>query len=102
MSEPEPVTGALPAYQWDSEASVAYEAAVEAIGAVIGAYSELIAAQEERPPQERDEAAITRWETAQAACHADRRALDAGDSTAIRRVRETYAHRLQELNRAAR
>ncbi|MFE6808610.1 hypothetical protein ACFVEN_44205 [Streptomyces sp. NPDC057681] len=99
---PEPVGGQLPPYEWDSEKSVAYEAAVEAIGAVVGAYSELISAEEARPESERDEAAIEQWEAAQTACHAERRTLDPDDTDDVRRVRTDYARKLGELAQAAR
>ncbi|MGI5484865.1 hypothetical protein [Streptomyces lavendofoliae] len=80
-------------YTWSSEESVAYEAAIEAINGVVGAYSSLITEAENRGAQ--DEAA--EYRRLRAACHQERRALRAEDTEGVVRVRATYAARLREL-----
>ncbi|MBC2869794.1 hypothetical protein [Streptomyces mexicanus] len=86
--------GNLSPYSWSSEQSVAYEAAVEAINGVVGAYSRLIADAEQRPGAEDTVAEYRRLRTA---CQQERRALRAEDSEAVARVRAEYAARLREL-----
>lgn len=89
----DPVIKNLRPHTWSSEESVAYEAAIEAINGVVGAYSSLITEAEHRGAQ--DEAA--EYRRLRAACHQERRALRAEDSEAVARVRATYAARLREL-----
>ncbi|MEV6179967.1 hypothetical protein [Streptomyces sp. NPDC052015] len=90
----EPVIGNLRPHTWSSEESVAYEAAIEAINGVVGAYSRLIADAESRPGAE-DEAA--EYRRLRAACHQERRALRAEDTEGVARVRAAYAARLRDL-----
>ncbi|WP_125264863.1 hypothetical protein [Streptomyces alboflavus] len=99
---PEPVSGRLGARSWSSQTSVAYEAAIEAIGSVVGAYSALIAEQEERPEGEQDQGAIEQWEQAQAACQRERQNLNPQDGAQVARVRAEYAARFRELTAEAR
>ncbi|MEU8526449.1 hypothetical protein AB0C77_12755 [Streptomyces sp. NPDC048629] len=90
----DPVIGNLRAYTWDSEQSVAYEAAIEAINGVVGAYSALIADAETRPGTE---AEIAEYRRLRAECQQERRALRAEDAENVARVRAGYAARLREL-----
>ena len=90
----EPVIGNLGPYTWSSEESVAYEAAIEAINGVVGAYSHLIAAAEQRTGTEDEIAEYRRLRTE---CQQERRGLEPGDTANIARVRTTYAARLREL-----
>ncbi|MGW2210782.1 hypothetical protein [Streptomyces sp. NPDC001781] len=90
----EPVIGNLPPHTWSSEQSVAYEAAIEAINGVVGAYSRLIADAEHRPDAQDTVAEYRRLRTA---CQQQRRGLRADDVQAVARVRADYATRLREL-----
>ncbi|MFI5689927.1 hypothetical protein [Streptomyces sp. NPDC051636] len=90
----EPVIGNLPPHSWSSEQSVAYEAAIEAINGVVGAYSHLIADAEHRPGAEET---VAEYRRLRAACQQERRALRAEDTQAVARVRADYAARLREL-----
>ncbi|MGW2181286.1 hypothetical protein ACWCXX_24935 [Streptomyces sp. NPDC001732] len=90
----EPVTNSLRPHTWSSEQSVAYEAAIEAINGVVGAYSALIADAESRPGTDEEIADYRRLRTA---CQQERRALKAEDTEQIARVRAAYSARLHEL-----
>ncbi|MFI6209134.1 hypothetical protein ACIBAI_22465 [Streptomyces sp. NPDC051041] len=89
----DPVIKNLRPHTWSSEESVAYEAAIEAINGVVGAYSRLLADAENRGAQ--DEAA--EYRRLRAACHQERRALRAEDTEGVARVRAAYAARLRDL-----
>ncbi|WP_327170155.1 hypothetical protein OG471_00800 [Streptomyces sp. NBC_01336] len=89
----EPVIGNLPPYTWSSEESVAYEAAIEAINGVVGAYSGLITEAEERGSTDE----VADLSRRRAACQQERRGLKADNTEEIARVRATYATRLREL-----
>lgn len=89
----EPVIGNLPPYSWSSEKSVAYEAAIEAINGVVGAYSGLIADAKEHGNAD-EVAELRRRRTA---CQQERRGLRAENTEDIARVRTAYATRLREL-----
>ncbi|MEV6654845.1 hypothetical protein [Streptomyces sp. NPDC051219] len=93
----EPISGSLNPYEWSSEGAVAYEAAVEAINAVVGAYIARIAQEEQRPEGERNASAIATWRQQRNACQREREALDAGDAGAVAEVRRQYARRLREV-----
>lgn len=88
----EPITGSLPPYEWSSEDAVAYEAAIEAINSVVGAYSALIT---------RDPENAERYRAEQAACQQVRQSLPADDAAEIARVRATYSATMRELLGAA-
>ncbi|MFE3688927.1 hypothetical protein ACFXPM_37650 [Streptomyces sp. NPDC059095] len=90
----EPVIGSLRPYRWSSEQSVAYEAAIEAINGVVGAYSALIADAESRPGTV---AEIAEYRRLRSECQQERRALKAEDTEHIARVRAAYSARLHEL-----
>ncbi|WP_328643939.1 hypothetical protein [Streptomyces canus] len=93
----EPITASLDPYTWDSETSVAYEAAVEAINGVVGAYSARIAAESSKPETERNTQALAEWRQLRTECQRARETLDAGDSQAVAMVRREYARRAREL-----
>lgn len=93
----EPITGSLEPYVWDSEAAVAYEAAVEAINGVVGAYSALISREEKRSAESRDATAISEWHRLQGECQQTRQGIDPDDAEQVRAVRSEYAARLREL-----
>ncbi|WP_331720473.1 hypothetical protein OG851_42650 (plasmid) [Streptomyces sp. NBC_00161] len=91
----EPFITSLDPYEWDSEGAVAYEAAVEAINGVVGAYSALIA--QEREQAEPDTAQISEWRQRQAECQQVRMGIDPGDRGRVRAVRDEYGTRLRSL-----
>ncbi|MBH1934123.1 hypothetical protein I5Q34_07410 [Streptomyces sp. AV19] len=76
---------------------MAYEAAVEAANAVVGALSALIAREEAKPAAERDEGAIRMWEDEQARCHRVREQLDPANTSEVARLRRHFAERAQVL-----
>ncbi|MFC7872033.1 hypothetical protein ACFUS2_12905 [[Kitasatospora] papulosa] len=90
----EPVISNLRPHVWSSEQSVAYEAAIEAINGVVGAYSGLLSEAEGRPGADAEAAEYRRL---RAACQQERRSLKAEDTENIARVRAAYAARLREL-----
>lgn len=90
----EPVIGNLRPHDWSSEQAVAYEAAIEAINNVIGAYSALIAGAERRPELEGE---LAEYRRLRSECQQERRALKAEDSENVARVRHIYAVRLRGL-----
>ncbi|WP_327687073.1 hypothetical protein [Streptomyces sp. NBC_00467] len=90
----EPVIRNLRPHDWSSEEAVAYEAAIEAINNVVGAYSALIADAELRPGTE---AALAEYRRLRTECQQERRALKAEDSENVARIRRVYAARLNEL-----
>lgn len=90
----EPVIGNLRPHVWSSEQSVAYEAAIEAINGVVGAYSGLIAEAENRPGTG---AEIAEYQRLRTKCQQERRGLKPEDAENIARVRASYAARLREL-----
>jgi hypothetical protein len=94
-SKRESVIGSLPAYEWSSEETAAYEAAVEAINGVVGAYSARIAAEEVKPdPNVVVIAALSR---ASAVCATEREGLDPTDQEGIAEVRRRYAALADEI-----
>lgn len=94
-SKRESVIGSLPAYEWSSEETAAYEAAVEAINGAVGAYSARIAAEEAEP--EVDVAAIEALSRASAVCATERERLDPTDHEGIAEVRRRYAALADEI-----
>lgn len=81
----------LEPFVWSDQESVAYEAALEAINELVGAYTALIA--RERATETPDLDAITRWTQQRAACAGARRALDPTDHAEVARVRIDYPAR---------
>lgn len=86
-----PITHSLDPYTWDSRAAVAYEVAIEAINGVVGQYTALIAREERRPEQERDQTAIAEWQRLQRECQQERQRLDPDNAEDVARVRQEYA-----------
>lgn len=82
-------------FTWDSDKAVAYEAALEAGHAAIGAYTARIAAEERRPDPDR--AALRRWQSEQAACAQERDALDATDPAAVDAARRRFSDIAQRI-----
>ncbi|MBM7054406.1 hypothetical protein [Streptomyces durocortorensis] len=90
----DPVISNLRPHVWNSEQSVAYEAAIEAINGVVAAYSALIA-EAENPPVSQE--LITEYRTLRTECQQVRKALRAEDTENVARVRAAYAAKLREL-----
>ena len=90
----EPVIRNLRPHSWDSEEAIAYEAAIEAINDVVGAYSALIADADRRPDSQAERAEYRRLRNE---CQQERRALKAEDTEKVTRIRRVYAARLNEL-----
>ena len=90
-----PIVDKLEPYTWSTEESVAYEAAIEAIGRVIGIYSEKISIEEamESPDPE----LISNWVSGQRQCVERRRVLDPTNHEDIARVRREYTGLAQRL-----
>ncbi|MFF3256465.1 hypothetical protein ACFYWP_37040 [Actinacidiphila glaucinigra] len=92
----EPISGSLELDGWDSEAAVAYEAAVEAINGVVGAYSALIAQEEQR--SDPDPSAVAEWRRQRSECQQVRQRIDPDDAAQVDSVRREYAERLRQLH----
>ncbi|WP_327332954.1 hypothetical protein [Streptomyces anulatus] len=90
----DPVIGSLRPHVWDSERSVAYEAAIEAINGVVAAYSARIA-EAGNPPASQDR--IAEYRRLRTECQQVRKALRAEDAENVARVRAAYAAKLREL-----
>ncbi|MDJ0344246.1 hypothetical protein QMK19_28985 [Streptomyces sp. H10-C2] len=75
---------------------------MEAILGVVGAYTELIAEEENRPETVRDEQKLTEYRRRRTASQREREALDPTDSKGIARVRAQYAEQLHILRRGGR
>jgi hypothetical protein len=97
----EPVTASLRPYTWSDQESVGYEAAIEAINAVVGAYNARITREKTRPVAEQDGAAIARWRQECGACQRRREGLEPTDHGQIAAVRREYTRRLDNLRRNA-
>lgn len=83
------VIGHLQGFTWSTSESVAYEAAVEAIGEAVGAYSAVIAAEEAReiPSQQ----VLEQARAGQAACARSREQLDPSDPAAVASARQDFS-----------
>jgi predicted hotdog family 3-hydroxylacyl-ACP dehydratase len=93
--EHRPVLDQLEPYSWSSEESVAYEAAIEAINAAVGAYSAVIAEQESKAAP--DAAVIAAAEAAQATCALHREQLDPTDHDQISATRRQFAELAERI-----
>lgn len=80
---------------WDSAASVAFEAAQEAIGHAIGCYSSLLDVEERSANPRSDQ--IRAWSGARQASAEERKSLRAYDRLAVDRARERYAELVPRL-----
>lgn len=75
-------------YEWSSQESVNYEAALEAINELIGAYSARIAREEAKVTP--DLAAVASWEAETDACVQAQRNLDPTQHDDVARIRRDY------------
>jgi hypothetical protein len=90
-----PVLSQLQGFTWSSEDSVAYEAALEAINGVVGAYSALIAA--EGAKSEPDQAVISAARDGQTECARWREQLDPADRAAVAETRRRFSQLASEV-----
>ena len=79
----------LQPFHWSSEESVAYEAALEAIGEAIGAYTAVIADERAKPVPDRHR--IDAWLQARQGCAQRRQHLDPTNHEDIQQVRRYYS-----------
>ena len=93
--EGKPLTLQMQPFEWDSEESVAYEAAVEAVNEVVGAYSARIATEEAEPVP--DAARIAAAEAGQAECARRREQLDPADHAQISAARHEFSERARQI-----
>jgi hypothetical protein len=82
-------------YDWSDQESVGYEAALEAINGLVGAYSARITAERAKPTPDLE--AIARWRDERAACADVRRALSPTDHDEVARVRRDYPLRARSV-----
>ena len=75
-------------YEWSDQESVDYEAALEAINGLVGAYSARITTERAKPTPDLE--AIARWRDERAACADARRELRPTDHDEVARVRRDY------------
>lgn len=85
----------LTGFTWDSTESVSYEAALEAIGELMGAYTAKI--NSARASAAPDEEAIRSWQDARQRCAEKRRSLNPTDHEEVARVRREYAAAARDL-----
>jgi hypothetical protein len=90
------VAGSLQGFRWNSEESVAYEAALEAINGAVGAYTARIVAEMAAPVC--NQQVLTGLEAGQARCVQARRRLHPTDHEAVATTRREFA----ELTRSVR
>ncbi|WP_239376563.1 hypothetical protein [Frankia sp. Cj5] len=84
-------------FTWDSKEVAAYEAALEAGHAAVGAYAARITAEENKLHP--DPARLERWKNEQVACARARDTLDPADPAAVAEARIRFtdiAHQIQE------
>ncbi|MET8298164.1 hypothetical protein ABZW02_29555 [Streptomyces sp. NPDC005180] len=91
----EPVIASISGFQWSSEESVAYEAAIEAINGAVGAYTARIHA--ERGKASPDEELIGQWRERRGELAKVRERLDPSDRDQIAEVRRHYADLARQL-----
>ncbi|GAB7109606.1 hypothetical protein JCM4814A_79210 [Streptomyces phaeofaciens JCM 4814] len=89
------VTGQLGPHEWSNEETAAYEAAIEAVNGAVGAYSALIAAEENEP--EPDAAVIEAARAAQTRLAREREGLRSTDHEQIAAARAHYARLAREV-----
>lgn len=89
VHEVEPIVGRLRGFAWSSEESVAYEAALEAINAAVGAYSAVISAEEAKAAP--DGSVVSAALSGQAECARRREELDPADHAQIAAARREFA-----------
>ncbi|MGW6943465.1 hypothetical protein ACWGF3_31300 [Streptomyces xanthophaeus] len=89
------VTHQLQPYAWSNEETAAYEAAIEAVNGVVGAYSALIAAEEAKPAPDQD--VIADACAARARLARERENLRPEDREQIAAARQHYAQLAREV-----
>ncbi|MYX18401.1 hypothetical protein GTY67_34190 [Streptomyces sp. SID8374] len=89
------ITHALEPHDWSNEETAAYEAAIEAVNGVVGAYSGRIAAEEAKPRPDRG--VIKEARTAQAQLAREREALRSSDREQIAAARRDYAQLARDV-----
>jgi len=94
------VIGEMTGFAWSTSDSLAYEAAVEAIGEVVGAYSALIAAEEAKA--EPDLQVVARARAGQADCARSREQLDPADQAAVAAARRRFSDLARQIREEAR
>ncbi len=103
MSEPQetpPVLDGLESFPWSSHESVAYEAALEAINGVVGAYSAKIAAEKSKAAP--DEQVIETARAGRAECARWRAQLDPADPDAVAETRRRFTQLAAEIREGSR
>ncbi|WCD91264.1 hypothetical protein KPP03845_200225 (plasmid) [Streptomyces xanthophaeus] len=89
------VTHQLQPYAWSNEETAAYEAAIEAVNGLVGAYSALIAAEEAKPAP--DQGIIDNALAAQTRATRERENLRSEDREQIAAARQHYAQLAREV-----
>ncbi|MFE3788097.1 hypothetical protein [Streptomyces goshikiensis] len=92
---PEPVISSISSFEWSSEESVAYEAAIEAINGAVGAYTAQINSENRKPAP--DKALIAGWREQRGQCARARAELNPSDHTQIAEARRHYAAVARQL-----
>ncbi|MFD8145176.1 hypothetical protein [Streptomyces sp. NPDC059708] len=94
------ITHELETYVWSNEETAAYEAAIEAVNGLVGAYTAVIAAEEAKaqPNRETIDAALA----AQGRLARDREALRSTDHEQISQARARYALLAREVRASLR
>ncbi|MFD7626756.1 hypothetical protein ACFV7Q_12100 [Streptomyces sp. NPDC059851] len=91
----EPVIASISGFEWSSEESVAYEAAIEAINGAVGAYTACIHAERGKPSP--DAELIGQWRDRRGELARVRERLDPCDHERIAEVRRHYAALARQL-----
>ncbi|MGW5343400.1 hypothetical protein [Streptomyces sp. HUAS TT3] len=91
----EPVSASFSGFEWSSEESVAYEAAIEAINGAVGAYTARIHTESGKPSPDAD--LIGQWRDRRGELARVRERLDPSDHERIAEVRRYYADLARQL-----
>ncbi len=95
----EPVIASISGFQWSSEESVAYEAAIEAINGAVGAYTARIHAETSKASP--DGELVGQWRERRGELAKVREGLDPSDHEQIAEVRRRYAGLARQLMEGA-
>ncbi|APY87582.1 hypothetical protein DCW30_22075 [Streptomyces alfalfae] len=95
MSNGISVSDQLGPYEWSNEETAAYEAAIEAINRVVGAYSAVISAEETKDAPEQD--VIDNARAAQSRLARARESLRSSDHEQIAAARAHYAQLARDV-----
>lgn len=93
--QPLSVLDQLGSFEWSTQESVAYEAAVEAINGAVGAYTAQLAAEQRKADP--DQAKLDAWRRGRRECEAARRSLDPADHEHVAQARRRYAELAAQL-----